>query len=159
MSARQAYSSVVFSRRHVTVGGAIALLAGVGLGVVGHVPIWVAAGTAIIVALAAVYISTVRLAVGGDRITIGLGPIAWRARGLATSDVIDAQATSISGAQVFGLGLPWHSPTTRLTVRPGPTLVLRLVDGEVVRVSTPEPELAVQLIPLVRSPEEGDTHG
>jgi len=42
--------------------------------------------------------------------------------------------------------VPFHWRTTRLTVRPGPALVLVLSDGEYIRVSTPDPAVAAQLI-------------
>jgi hypothetical protein len=41
---------------------------------------------------------------------------------------------------------PGHVRTTRLTVRPGPALVLSLTTGEYIRVSTPDPDAAVAII-------------
>lgn len=146
MTAQRAYSSVVVSRSHLAAGVAITAAAEAGMLFAARAPAWTGLVLAVSCLLTAVYVSTVRLAVGAGRIAIGLGPAAWRSRILATSDVAAAHAANLSLAQVFGLHVEWHCRTTRLTVRPGPTLVLRLIDGEVIRVSTPDPELAIELI-------------
>jgi hypothetical protein len=134
------------SRGHLVAGVTITAAAEAGMQFGVRAPIWTSVVLAVGCLLTAVYVSTVRLAVGSGRIAIGLGPAARRSRLLATSDVATAHAANLSLAQVLGLGVAWHRRTTRLTVRPGPTLVLRLLDGEVIRVSTPDPDLAVQLI-------------
>ena len=66
---------------------------------------------------------------------------------VAASEVVDAASTTLSWAQVFGIGVRFHRRTTRLTVRPGPTLCLTLRSGERIRISTPDPESARRLLP------------
>jgi hypothetical protein len=151
MSPREAYSSVVVSRAHLTIGVVIALLVGIGVRIPGHFPLWGSVVLVVALALTAVYLSTARLVVGPDRISVGIGPVG-RGRLLARADVVEAGVADLTRAQAVGLGLPWARRTTRLTVRPGPALVLRMAGGEVVRVSTPHPELAVRMI------EKGGTH-
>ena len=60
------------------------------------------------------------------QILLGQGPWGHPARSVAASEVVDATSTSLSWAQVFGIGVRFHRRTTRLTVRPGPTLCLTL---------------------------------
>ena len=99
--------------------------------------------------------ATVRLAVGNGRIVLGQGPWRWPKRSVAFELVTRAEMADLSLPQVFGLGAPFKRLTTRMTVRPGLALVLSLAGGEVVRVSTPRPELAIALINRA-SPEAAD---
>lgn len=146
-----AYTSVVTSRTHIAIGCGLAVLAAVIPQLVASFPIWGSVLTAAVIAVTAVYISTVRLAVGRDQISLGLGPIG-RGRRLPTADVIAAECAELSLAQALGIGVPLAWRTTRLTVHAGPALVLKLAGGEVVRVSTPSPDSAVEIIIGSRRP-------
>jgi hypothetical protein len=106
----------------------------------------VGAGGGLAACAAGVHQATVRLAVGNGRILLGQGPWRWPNRTVPFDLVRRAGTEELSLPQVFGLGIPFNRLTTRMTVRPGLALVLSLTSGEVVRVSTPRPDLAVALI-------------
>lgn len=142
---RQAYTSTVVAP--VQVGLAVLTAAGILIAAaVGGAPAWpIAVIAAIMVVATGLYLSTVRLIIGADRVLIGQG--LWgRARAIAASDVLDCRSTTLGWAQVFGIGVPFHQRTTRLTIRPGPTLCLTLRDGEHVRISTPDPDTAQRIL-------------
>ena len=143
MSAR-AYSCTVTSRAHLVIGIVIAALAAAVVVALGA-PL-VALGTAVVCVATAVFVSTVRLVVGNGRVVLGQGPFACPSRTIPTADVVSATAVHLSWAQVFGIGVPFHFRTTRLTVRPGPTLCLTLASGEEVRVSTRDPAQAIAVL-------------
>lgn len=150
---RQAYTSTVVAP--VQVGLAV-LTVGIliVLALLGPLTWPIAAIAAILVVATGMYLSTVRLIVGTDRVLIGYG-IWGRARAIAASDVLDCRSTTLGWAQVFGIGVPFHYRTTRLTVRPGPTLCLTLRGGEHVRVSTPDPDAAQRILTI--PPPDNDT--
>jgi hypothetical protein len=141
-AAKCAYSSTVVSPGHLIAGAATgALLALViPVGPIGRLL------PAAAVFLTGIYVATVRIAVGRKLIVLGQGPFGRPRWSIPLLDVADAQAVSLSRGQVFGFGVPWHRRTTRITVRPGPTLVLRLTTGDYVRISTPDPCAAVAII-------------
>lgn len=141
-TARYAYSSTVVSPGHVIAGAAFAALLAVVIPLAPAARLLAAAA----VFLTGIYVATVRIAVGPKLIVLGQGPFGRPRWGIPLRDVADAQAVSLSRAQVFGLGVPFHWRTTRMTVRPGPTLVLYLTTGDYVRVSTPDPRAAVAII-------------
>jgi len=141
-TARYAYSSTVVSPGHVIAGAAAATL----LALVIPAPLVARLLPAAAVFLTGIYVATVRIAVGAKLIVLGQGPFGRPRWGIPLPDVADAQAVSLSAAQVFGLGVPFHWRTTRMTVRPGPTLVLHLTTGDYVRISTPDPRAAVAII-------------
>jgi hypothetical protein len=142
-----AYTSTVVGRGH--------LCAGVVLGVVAALlvrpwEIGVLAG--LVLVTAGWWLATVRLAVSDDALRVALGPLG-RARRIPAADVAVAGTADLTRTQVLGLGLPWRARTTRLTVRPGPTLVVELRSGEMLRVSTPDPAAAAQLLGTPSRPE------
>jgi hypothetical protein len=144
MTARQAYSSTVVAP--VPAGLSVAFAAAVvAVAVAGAAPLWLGAVVGLVVLAAGGYLATVRLAVGGGRIVLGQGPCG-RGRVIDTARVAETGASVLTWPQAFGIGLPFARRTTRLTVRPGPTLRLRLDDGEVIRVSTADPGAARRLI-------------
>jgi hypothetical protein len=116
----------------------------------------------LVVAATGVYLTTVRLAVGAERIVLGQGPWPRSGRVIPTSLVAEAHAESLTLGQVFGFGIAWHSRTTRMTVRPGPALALSLRTGEYIRISTRDPDAAVAVIQSARpggQPENAPTAG
>ena len=141
-TAKRAYSGTVVSPGHLIAGAA----AGVLLAAVMPADQLARLLVAAVVFLTGIYLATVRIAVGQKLIVLGQGPLGRPRWGIPLLDVADAQALSLSRAQVFGIGVPWHRRTTRMTVRPGPTLVLRLTTGDYVRISTPDPCAAVAII-------------
>jgi hypothetical protein len=143
---RRAYSSTVVAPGQIVVGVVLAaafwavtaFLSGSG---------WITgAAVALVIVLAGIHLATVRLMVSPERVRIGQGPWRCSGRSIMTDAVLDARAERLGLAQTFGVGVPFHWRTTRLTVRPGPALVLVLADGEHIRASTPDPAAAVQLI-------------
>jgi hypothetical protein len=149
MTTRQAYTSTVVAPDHV----ALALLADVVLlSVLPDARAWpLALGASIAFPALGLHLATVRLCVSTDRILLGQGP--WRrpARVIDAADILECSANSLGRAQIFGVGVPFHRRTTRLTVRPGPTLCLTVRGGEYVRVSTSDPAAAAQEILSTRS--------
>jgi hypothetical protein len=126
----------------------------------------VGTGAALAACAAGVHQATVRLAVGNGRIVLGQGPWRWPNRAVPFDLVTRADSEYLSLRQVFGLGIPSDRLTTRMTVRPGPTLVLSLTGGEVVRVSTPRPDGAIAVInpcspvaPNIQPPPGGPRYG
>jgi hypothetical protein len=152
-AAKRAYSSTVVSPGHVIAGAAAGALLAVIIPAAPVTRLLPAAS----VFLAGIYVATVRITVGHKLIVLGQGPFGRPRWGIPLLDVADAQAVSLSRAQVFGIGVPWHRRTTRMTVRPGPTLVLRLTTGEYVRVSTPDPRAAVAIIRSALPPGHDET--
>lgn len=139
-----AYTGTVVARGHV--------VAGVVLGLVSAVLIqpWpVAALLALVLIVTGVYLGTVRLAVGPDGLRVAQGP--WgRSRRIPRSAVESVSSTTLTTAQAFGLGLPWKQRTSRLTPRRGPALVVELTNGEVLRITTPDPRAAASLVAATR---------
>jgi hypothetical protein len=101
---------------------------------------------AIAILLTGVQLGTVRLTVSPEYIRVAQGPWAMPGRLIPASAVRDARAGNLSFLQTFGIGVPFRWKTTRLTIRPGPTLELVLSDGEHIRVSTADPVAAALLI-------------
>ncbi|MDI5964953.1 hypothetical protein [Streptantibioticus silvisoli] len=134
-----AYTSTVVARGHVVVG--------VALGVVAALLIrpWpVAVPVALVLVATGVYLGTVRLALGADGLRVAQGP--WgRSRTIPRWAVASVSCTTLTTAQAFGLGLPWNRRASRLTPRRGPALVVELTDGEVLRITTPDPGAAASL--------------
>lgn len=146
----QAYTSTVVAPVQLAVAlvcaaGVAACCALVGVAWVGAA--WVGLAAGIVVAAVGLQQSTVRLSVGSHRIVLGQGPWGFRGRVISTDDVVQSWSASLSWPQVFGIGVGFHARTTRLTVRPGPTLCLVLATGEHIRVSTSDPDLARALLP------------
>jgi hypothetical protein len=115
-----------------------------------------------VVAATGVYLTTVRLAIGAERIVLGQGPWPRSGRVIPTSLVAEAHAENLTLGQVFGFGIAWHSRATRMTVRPGPALALSLRTGEYIRISTRDPDAAVAVIQSARpggQPEDAPTAG
>jgi hypothetical protein len=99
-----------------------------------------------VIVLTGLYLATVRLAAGNGRIAVGHGPWARTGRVIPASLVTGAHLEQLSLRQAFGFGVPWHRQVTRMTVRAGPALALTLSNGEVIRISTPDPAAALAVI-------------
>lgn len=143
---RRAYSSTVVAPGQIAVGVALAAALWAVTTFLPGAEWPIGAGAAAVIVLVAIHQAIVRLMVSPDRIRIGQGPWGRPGRSIMTATVRDAHAERLSRAQTFGIGVPFHWRTTRLTVRPGPALVLVLSDGEHIRVSTADPAAAAQLI-------------
>jgi hypothetical protein len=130
---RRAYSSTVVAPGQIAVSVALAVAFWAVTALLPGTDWPAGAGAAAVIALAGIHQATVRLMVSPDRIRIGQGPWGRPGRSIMTAAVRDAHGEQFSR-------------TTRLTVRPGPALVLVLSDGEYIRVSTPDPAAAAQLI-------------
>ena len=112
----------------------------------------------LVVAAAGVYRTTVRLAVGAERIVLGQGPWPRSGRIIPTSLVAESHAENLTLGQVFGFGVAWHSRTTRMTVRPGPALALSPSTGEHIRISMRDPHAAVAVIQSAQPATSLKTH-
>jgi hypothetical protein len=137
---QQAYSSTVFAPIQLILAFIFAggfIVSGVLTGVPSP---WLTSAVALTLLLTGIHLGTVRLSVSSDRIVIGQ-PLS-RGRVISARDVRDVRVSTISWAQVFGFGVTLRRRTTRLTIRPGPTLSLVLADGERVRISTADPQAA-----------------
>lgn len=139
---RAAYTATVVSRPALLVGLAAGVIAAVAIRVAGA-PVWSSVLVVIVVALTSVACSTVRVAVGDDRLVLGWASPPLRARSIPRAAVRQAWTVDLRWPQVFGLGIRPERRVTRLTVRAGPTVCLRLDSGELVRVSVPDPHAVV----------------
>jgi hypothetical protein len=159
---RLAYTSTVVAGGHVVAGALIGVVmmtvvssAGGGPAA-GRAALVVAVLGALAVVATGMWAGTVRLTVGAEIIGVGCGP--WgRMRRIPMCRVRRAEPVILTRAQSFGLGLPRRWRTTRLTVRPGPALELELNDGEVLRLSTPDPAAAAIVIAHHMSTSGKDT--
>jgi hypothetical protein len=145
VNTRKAYSSTVFAPVQVALGVAIAVAAAVILAVLGS-PSWLIPIAVVAILAASLHVATVRLSIGDGRVLIGLGPWGLRARAFSVDDVLGAETANLGWAEVFGIGAPLHWRTTRLTVRPGPTLCLDVRGHEHIRISTANPQTARALL-------------
>jgi hypothetical protein len=98
----------------------------------------------LVIAGIGVYLATVSLTVEPNRVTIGQGRAEREPRVIYLEEIVERSAARLSWPQCLGFGMPSDVPTTRLTVRPGPTLCLVLRTGELVRISTPDPAAALR---------------
>ena len=142
---RQAYTSTVVGPVPLGLGIVCAGATGI-MAATARAPVWLTAVLVIVVLLAAADQSTARLSVGGGTLVLGHGPWNRRVRTLPADEVVAADSTNLRWPQVFGIGVRFHRKTTRLTVRPGPTLQLQLRTGEHIRISTADPEAARTLL-------------
>ena len=141
------YDETIVARSQIGVSVAIAVILAVVLLAI-RVSLW---PFAIIVLLAVggvgVYLAGLSVAVTRTYVEIGQGRRESNPRRISSYEIVEASTAELTTwSQVFGFGLPRPAGTTsvtRLTVRPGPTLVLELTSGEVVRVSTPDPARAI----------------
>jgi hypothetical protein len=150
---RKAYTSTVVAPIHVAIGSVLAVLVGTFVFARGG-RIWLVALSVVLIAVSAVYLSTVRLGVNAEQIIVSQGPFVLSARVMDVSSVVEATRVDVGWAQVFGIGVPWHWRTSRLTVRPGPTLSLRLVGGERISISTSDPGAALRLLDTGRKHDD-----
>jgi hypothetical protein len=140
---RQAYTSTVVAPIHL----AVALVVGAAPVVLTAAsgPLWLAAAVGVVMLATGLWLSVVRCALGPERVVAAPG--LWgRGRVVATSNIADVSTCDLSWPQVFGLGVRTRWRTTRLTVRPGPTLCLRLRDGEIMRISIDDPCAALRVL-------------
>ena len=142
---RRAYTSTVIGPVQLVAGVLCAGLLATTTVTVGA-PVWVTVlGVGTILAVS-VQLSTVRLSIGAGRVVIGAGPWSRRARVIPAAAVASATDEDLRWPQVFGVGIRFHRNTARLTVRPGPTLCLKLTTGERLRISTQHPAAARGLL-------------
>jgi phosphotransferase system glucose/maltose/N-acetylglucosamine-specific IIC component len=144
-----AYTSTVVGPVQLVLGvlGAAAIAT---IGALSAAPPWITALTSLIVLITGVHLSIVRLSIGAGNVVIGQGPWNRRARVIPADVVLSATSEDLRWPQVFGVGVAFHRKTTRLTVRPGPTLSLSLQGNEHLRISTQDPDAARALLSAAR---------
>lgn len=146
---REAYTSTVLGTAQFGLGLAATAMVAVAAANSGAAW-WITLLITIVMAATALHLSTVRLAVGDGQICVGHGPWNRPARLIATSAVVEADSLTLGWAQSVGVGVPLHRKTTRLTVRAGPAIHLVLDNGEHLRISTPYPDAARELLEVRR---------
>jgi hypothetical protein len=99
----------------------------------------------VLVVAPALHLAAARLVITPTAIGLASG-VRGRTRWIALDQVTEYRAEQPRWPQVYGLGLPQSWRLTRLLVRPGPALRLRLVDGEQVWISTRDTDTAVRLL-------------
>lgn len=144
---RYAITSTVVGRAQILAGAGSAALVATVMAAGGAAP-WLIAPAVLAVAATTAHLAVVRLGAGGGRVVIGQGIWPLPARTIDTASLVEASAVDLSWPQAFGLGVRWHSRTTRLTVRAGPTLRLRTRDGEHLSISTSDPAAVLRLLEL-----------
>lgn len=143
---RQAYTSTVIGPIQFGLGLLCAAAVTVIVASTGT-NLWITIVIAVAMTLAAVHLSTVRISVGDSQLCIGQGPWNRPARKIAGEAILAAHSVDLRWAQTFGIGVAWSHLATRMTVRPGPTLYVELNTGEQIRISTPDPAAACELLP------------
>lgn len=149
MAQRKAYTSTVTEWKSAVGGTLVALAIGAVVVLLARSSTTGIGITLGVIALfggaAAVHVATVRLSVSADGVGIGAG-VRGRTRRIPADTIAWSEAVRLSWPQVFGIGLPVRRLTTRLTVRPGATLALRLQSGERIWISTPDPATAAAVL-------------
>jgi hypothetical protein len=139
---RQAYTSTVVAPVQVGLAAGFAAALAVVAALTGR-PAWpITVMVCAVLVAVGVHLGTVRLAVDGQRVLLGPSLFRRRPRVIDAASVVESHSASLGWAQVFGIGAPLTWKTTRLTIRPGPTLCLTLRDGERIRISTRDPDAA-----------------
>lgn len=92
------------------------------------------------------YLAVVAIEIDGKRITISQGRGEREPRVVYIAEVASHEVHDLSWPQCFGIGIDADDRTTRLTVRPGATLFLTLIDGEQLRISASGVDTAVQVL-------------
>lgn len=146
------YASTVVSPLHVGVAAVFAVAAVVAASVDGQW--WIGVLVALVILLIGVHSGVVQLAVGPEEVRAGQGP--WGGgRRIPVGEVAATEAAELTFGQVLGVGLPTGAkpgrpaperPTSRLTVRPGPTLLLVLDTRERIWISTADPAAAARAL-------------
>lgn len=146
------YSSTVVSPLHLGVAAVFAVAAVVAASIDGQW--WIGVLVALVILVLGVHLGVVRLTVTPGLVQAGQGP--WGGgRRIPAGEVADTQATELGFGQVLGVGLPTGAkpgrptperPTSRLTVRPGPTLLLVLDTYERIWISTADPAAAARAL-------------
>lgn len=153
---RQAYTSIVTGWPQVAIGLACTT-AVVTVSAVAGTPAWAWGSISVLMLAVVAHLSMVRLGVGTAVVTLRQGPWpAGPARVIPVSQVTTARRLDLSWAQALGIGIrpgPLRAGTMRLTVRAGPALELRLRSGEVIRISTPDPDVAGRLLSATSTQE------
>lgn len=142
---RTAYTSTVFAPFQIAIAVVFAAIVA-GIAELSGGPWWAAALVVLAILLTGLQVATVRLSIGNGKVLVGMGPWGLMARRFAMADVVEAEATNLGWRQIFGVGAPFRRRTTRLTIRPGPTLVMTVRGNELVRISTADPERARELL-------------
>ncbi|MBN9097704.1 MULTISPECIES: hypothetical protein [unclassified Pseudonocardia] len=146
------YTSTVVSPLHIGVAVVFAVAAVVAASIDGQW--WIGVPVALVILLIGVHVGVVQLVVGPEEVRAGQGP--WGGgRRIPVAEIADTQAAELTFGQVLGVGLPTGAkpgrpaperPTSRLTVRPGPTLLLVLHTRERIWVSTADPAAAASAL-------------
>lgn len=142
----QAYTSTVVAATQIALG----VVSGAALAAICvalRSGLWPFAITAFLIIVATgVYLSTVTLTVTAGNVTLGQGRGEHEPRSVNAGEISERSCAELTWAQCFGVGMPTAWRTTRLSVRPGPTLCLSLRDGELIRISTPDPAAALRAL-------------
>lgn len=146
------YRSTVVSPLHVGAAALFAVAALVASAIDGQW--WIGVPVALVILVIGIHLGVVRLTVEAGVVQAGQGP--WGGgRRIPTGEIADAQPGELSFAQVVGVGLPTGAKpgrptpqrrTSRLTVRPGPTLLLVLDSRERIWISTADPAAAARAL-------------
>ena len=145
----QAYTSTVVAPIQLAIGLVLAAATAAFVAAAGG-SVWIVALVVVVILLTAIHLSVVRLSIGGGRVVLGQGPWNRGARVIAADSVVAGRILTVRWAQAFGVGIAFRRKSTRYTVRAGPAVELSLQGGEQIRISTPDPEAALTLLPITR---------
>jgi hypothetical protein len=145
------YTSTVVAPAQIVLGVAAGIAAAVVL-VALDSGLWPVAILAFLVATGlAVYLGVLSVEIDTKRITLGQGRGEREPRVLYVNEVKTYGLQTLTWAQCFGIGLESDERTTRLSVRPGPTLELVLYDGEMLRLSVNDGPGAMRALDAARA--------
>jgi hypothetical protein len=146
------YAGTVVSPLHVGAAAVFAVAAVVAAAVDGQW--WIGVPVALLILLVGLHLGVVRLVIDPTEVRAGQGP--WGGgRRIPVGEITDTQCAQLTFGQVLGVGLPTGAApgrptpevrTSRLTVRPGPTLLLVLDTRERIWISTADPAAATRAL-------------
>lgn len=136
------------SSPRLTLGGSLAALAlAAGGMVIGGTAGCILVASAVVLALAMTWISSVRVTASEHGVRIAFGPFGVPSKHLPLERIVDAEAAEIDPLRWGGWGYRWAGPgRSAVVVRRGAGLVLDLRDGGRFAVTVDEPAPAAGLI-------------
>ncbi len=151
MTERRAYSSTVVSP--ATVAFVVLVTVGLDIALFALDAWWLVAPVTLLLAFTASYSAVVRLAVTPEQVLLGNGLYRWPTRRVEVCDIVSASSGEVTGLQALGVGERFVK-STRLTVGRGPILILELRSGEQIRISTPHPADALEVLHIANHPNQ-----
>lgn len=148
----ETYTSTVVAPAQIALGAVSGVVVAIIL-IALNSALWPFAIIAFLVAVGVgAYLSVVSLTITPGRITLGQGRGEREQRVLYAAELAESSSRTLTWPQCFGVGMPSADRSTRLSVRPGPALLLMTLEDELIVVSTPDPQAALRALSPVVEP-------